>query len=125
MTKTEEFADQLVKLTVTELKDLETVLKEKYGLTIAQATIAQEVIAPIEAVKEKTSFNAILTKVSEETKEKLSSVKEINRITAVGLKAAMEISKNLPFKLKENVSKVEAEGVKNIFAALNATVEIE
>lgn len=102
------------------------VLKDKYGLEEPVAVIAT---APIveEAVKvvEKTEFKVVLVKASEETKEKLNAVKVVNRLLGVGLKEAMELTKNPPVILNEKASKEEAEAIRSEFAALNAVVELQ
>jgi ribosomal protein L7/L12 len=121
----EQHADELVKLSVTDLIELKKVLKDKYGLEINEA-LSVALKEEIEEVKEeKTSFKVSLTKVSEETSKKLNAVKEVNRILNVGLKQAMEMVKtSLPVVLNENASNIEAQEIKTTFAAFEAEVEL-
>lgn len=119
------FADDLVSLNVTELQQLKKVLKDKYGLEETIAVAAAPVVAEVAKVEEQTDFKVLLTKVSEVTTEKLSAVKIVNRILAVGLKSAMDLCKEPPVVLKEKASKEEAESIKAEFAALNAIVELK
>lgn len=123
MTPIEILADSLVKLNVTELQELKKVLKDKYGLEEAIPIIATPTIQATK-VEEKTIFDVLLKSVSTVTTEKLTAVKIVNKLTQVGLKIAMEMTKSLPVKLKEKVSKEEAEAIKAEFAILNCEVEL-
>jgi ribosomal protein L7/L12 len=122
MTKVETLVDELVALSVVELLEFKKILKDKYNLEESIAVVAAPIIEP-EKVEEKTSFDVILTKIGEGG-DKLSAVKIINNATKIGLKPAMDLTKNLPATLLKGVSKIEAETIKNELSALNATIEI-
>jgi large subunit ribosomal protein L7/L12 len=123
MDKINKLVDELVNLTVVELLEFKKVLKEKYGLEeTVIATVAPAAAEP-EKVEEKTSFNVYLIAV-EDGGNKLSAIKELNRITGLGLKASKDLTMNLPTLLKENATKAEAEEFKNTLAPFNAIVEL-
>jgi ribosomal protein L7/L12 len=125
MKHVEELADKLVSLDVKELQHLKGYLKSQYGLeetvpiAVAQPTVIEE-----KKVVEKAEFDIILTKIGEGT-DKLNSVKEINKLTGVGLKPAMDLTKVLPSVLKEKVARATAEEFKSTMEALNANIELK
>lgn len=121
----EKFADDLVSLDVKQLQTLKKVLKDKYGLeeTIPVAAPAAVKEEPVKIV-EKSHVNINLTKVSEVVSEKLNAVKVINRLINVGLKPAMDLTKQLPSLISENVVRADAEQFKTEMAALNCEVEL-
>ena len=119
------FAEQLVNLTVKEVNELSTILKEEYGIEPAAAAVA--IAGPAaggaaEAVEEKTSFDVIL---KEAGAEKLKVVKLVKELTSLGLKEAKDIVDAAPKPIKEGVSKDEAEALKNQLEEAGAKVEIK
>ena len=121
-------AEQLVNLTVKEVNELATILKEEYGIEPAAAAVA--VAAPAaggaaaEAVEEKTSFDVILKGVPDATK-KLGVVKAVKDMASLGLKESKELVDNAPKPVKEGVSKDEAESLKKALEEAGAEVEIK
>ena len=106
------FAEQLVNLTVKEVNELATILKEDYGIEPAAAAVA--VAAPAAggaaaAAEEKTSFDVILKSAGA---QKLGVVKLVKELTSLGLKEAKELVDAAPKTIKEGVSKDEANALK-------------
>ena len=119
------FAEQLVNLTVKEVNELATILKEEYGIEPAAA--AAVVAAPAAgdaapAVEEKTSFDVILKSAGA---QKLGVVKLVKDLTSLGLKEAKELVDAAPKAIKEGVSKEEANALKAQLEGAGAEVEIK
>jgi large subunit ribosomal protein L7/L12 len=120
------FAEQLVNLTVKEVNELATILKDEYGIEPAAAAPVmvaaggggEEAAAPVE----KTSFDVILKSGGA---AKLQVVKLVKDLTGLGLKEAKELVDAAPKALKEGVSKDEAEGLKKSLEEAGAEVEIK
>ena len=121
------FAEQLVNLTVKEVNELATILKEEYGIEPAAAAVA--VAAPAAggaaaAAEEKTSFDVILKGVPDMTK-KLAVVKAVKDMASLGLKESKELVDNAPKPVKEGISKDEAESLKKALEEAGAEVEVK
>ena len=119
------FAEQLVNLTVKEVNELATILKEEYGIEPAAAAVA--VAAPAAggaaaAAEEKTSFDVILKSAGA---QKLAVVKLVKELTSLGLKEAKELVDAAPKPLKEGVSKDEANALKAQLEEAGAEVEVK
>lgn len=116
-------AEQLVNLTVKEVKELADVLKDEYGIEPAAAAVVAGPVAGGEAAaEEQTEFDVILKTVGG---SKLQVVKLVKELAGVGLKDAKEIVDSAPKALKEKVSKEEAEALKAQLEELGAEVEIK
>ncbi|MBQ2511473.1 MAG: 50S ribosomal protein L7/L12 [Bacteroidales bacterium] len=119
-------AEELVNLTVKEVKELADILKEEYGIEPAAAAVA--VAAPAAgaaaAAEEKTSFDVILKGVPDQTK-KLGVVKAVKDMASLGLKESKELVDNAPKPVKEGVSKDEAESLKKALEEAGAEIEIK
>ena len=119
------FAEQLVNLTVKEVNELATILKEEYGIEPAAAAVA--VAAPAAggataAAEEKTSFDVILKNAGA---QKLAVVKLVKELTSLGLKEAKELVDAAPKAIKEGVSKDEANALKAQLEEAGAEVEVK
>ena len=119
------FAEQLVNLTVKEVNELATILKEEYGIEPAAAAVA--VAAPAAAgaaaaAEEKTSFDVILKNAGA---QKLAVVKLVKELTSLGLKEAKELVDAAPKPIKEGVSKDEANALKAHLEEAGAEVEVK
>ena len=110
-------AEQLVNLTVKEVNELSTILKDDYGIEAAAA-----VAAAAEAVVEKTEFDVILQSAGA---AKLTVVKEVKNILGLGLKEAKDMVDGAPATLKTGVSKDEAATIKAALEAAGATIEVK
>ena len=119
-------AEELVNLTVKEVKELADVLKEEYGIEPAAAAVAVAAgpAAAGAAAEEKTSFDVILKGVPDQTK-KLGVVKAVKDMASLGLKESKELVDNAPKPVKEGVSKDEAESLKKALEEAGAEVEIK
>lgn len=118
------FAEQLVNLTVKEVNELATILKEEYGIEPAAAAVAiaaGPAAGAGEAAEEKTEFDVILKNAGA---SKLAVVKLVKELTGLGLKEAKDIVDGAPSALKEGVSKDEAEGLKKSLEEAGAEVEL-
>jgi len=121
------FADQLVNLTVKEVNELATILKEEYGIEPAAAA-APVVVAGGGAgaaeggAEEKSSFDVILKSPGG---AKLAIVKLVKELTGLGLKEAKDLVDSAPKAVKEGVAKDEAEGLKKQLEEAGAEVELK
>lgn len=118
------FAEQLVNLTVKEVNELAQILKEEYGIEPAAAAVAVAAgpAAAGEAAAEKTEFDVILKNAGA---NKLAVVKLVKDLTGQGLKEAKELVDGAPSKLKEGVSKEEAESLKKSLEEAGAEVQLK
>ncbi|MFA6199433.1 MAG: 50S ribosomal protein L7/L12 [Bacteroidales bacterium] len=118
------FAEQLVNLTVKEVKELADILKDEYGIEPAVAAVAAAAgpVAAVAAEEEKTSFDVILI---ESGASKLNVVKLVKDLCSLGLKEAKELVDAAPKPLKEGISKDEAEALKAQLEEAGAKVEIK
>ncbi|MBR2233632.1 MAG: 50S ribosomal protein L7/L12 [Prevotella sp.] len=118
-------AEQLVNLTVKEVNELATVLKDEYGIEPAAAAVAVAAgpaAGPAEAVEEKTSFDVVLKSVGA---AKLQVVKAVKEACGLGLKEAKDLVDGAPATIKEGLSKDEAENLKKAIEAAGAEVELK
>ncbi len=124
MADVKKLAEELVNLTVKEVNELATILKDEYGIEPAAAAVA--VAAPAagagEAVAEKTSFDVILKSAGA---AKLQVVKAVKEAAGLGLKEAKELVDAAPKAIKEGVSKDEAEQLKAALEEAGAEVELK
>ena len=123
MADLKDFAEQLVNLTVKEVNELATILKDEYGIEPAAAAVA--VAGPAaggEAAEEQTEFDVILKAAGS---SKLAVVKLVKEVTGLGLKEAKGIVDSAPAPIKEGVSKDEAEGLQKSLEEAGAEVELK
>ncbi len=120
------FAEQLVNLTVKEVNELATILKDEYGIEPAAAAVAMAGPAAggdaAGGGDEQTEFDVILTSAGA---SKLAVVKLVKEMTGLGLKEAKELVDGAPKPLKEGVSKDEAEAFKTQLSEAGAEVEVK
>ncbi len=120
------FAEQLVNLTVKEVNELATILKDEYGIEpAAAAPIAVAAAAGDgagDAAEEKTQFDVILKAAGP---SKLAVVKLVKELTSLGLKESKELVDAAPKAIKEGVTKDEAESLKKQLDEAGAEVEIK
>ena len=117
-------AEELVNLTVKEVTELATILKDEHGIEPAAAAVA--VAAPGagagEASEEQTEFDVILKAAGG---SKLAVVKLVKELTGLGLKEAKELVDGAPKAIKEGVAKDEAESLKTALEEAGAEVEVK
>ena len=116
-------AEELVNLTVKEVNELATILKDEYGFEPAAAAVAVAAgpAAGAAAAEEKTSFDVVLKSAGA---AKLQVVKAVKEHCGLGLKEAKDIVDGAPSKVKEGVAKEEAEALKKALEEAGAEVEL-
>ena len=125
MADLKQIAETLVNLTVKEVSELATIMKDEYGIEPAGAAVA--VAGPAggaggDAAEEKTEFDVVLNAGGP---SKLAVVKLVKELTGKGLKESKDLVDNAPTTLKEGVAKDEAEGLKKSLEEAGAEVEIK
>lgn len=116
-------AEDLVNLTVKQVNELATILKDDYGIEPAAAAVVMAGPgAGAAAAEEQTSFDVILADAGP---NKLAIVKLVKDLTGLGLKEAKDVVDKAPSPLKEGVSKDEANGLKTQLEEAGAKVEIK
>ena len=125
MADLKKLAEELVNLTVKDVKELADILKEEYGIEPAAAAVA--VAAPAAggegaAAAEQTEFDVILKSGGQ---SRLAVVKLVKELTGLGLKEAKELVDKAPAPLKEKVSKEEANSLKTQLEEAGAEVELK
>lgn len=124
MADIKKLAEELVKLTVLEVNELKTILKDEYGIEPAAAAVAVAA-APAEgaaaADEGKSEFNVVLKDAGA---QKIAVIKAVKEATGLGLGEAKAIVDGAPATVKENVKKDEAEALKKTLEEAGATVEL-
>ncbi|MCA6435722.1 MAG: 50S ribosomal protein L7/L12 [Bacteroidota bacterium] len=117
-------AEQLVGLTVKEVQDLATLLKDEYGIEPAAAAVVVSGggAGAGDAAAAKTSFDIILTEAGA---AKLGVVKVVKDLTGLGLKEAKDLVDGAPKPVKEGIGKEEAEAIKKALEEAGAKAEIK
>ena len=119
------FAEQLVNLTVKEVNELASILKNEYGISPAAAVAVAGPVAgggDIAEVEEQTEFTVILKSAG---LSKLAVVKLVKELTGLGLKEAKGVVDSAPAPVKEGVTKDEAESLKVALEEAGAEVELK
>ena len=123
MADLKQFAEQLVNMTVKEVNDLATILKDEYGIEPAAAAV---VVAAgggdAVAAEEQSEFTVVL---KEAGASKLAVVKAVKELTGLGLKEAKDLVDGAPSNIKEGITKAEAEGLKKSLEEAGAVVELK
>jgi len=128
MAQIEKMMDEIKGLTVLELNQLVQALEEEFGVSAAAAApvmmagLVPGAAAPGEAAEEQTEFDVMLNSIGD---KKINVIKAVREVTTLGLKEAKELVESAPTKVKEGVSKDEAESVKAKFEDAGAQVEIK
>jgi large subunit ribosomal protein L7/L12 len=123
MADLKKFAETLVGLTVLEVNELKTILKDEYNIEPAAAAVAVAGPAADAAPAEdaKSDFNIIL---KEAGAQKVAVIKAVKDITGLGLGEAKALVDNVPSTIKEKAPKEEAEAAKKQLEEAGATVEL-
>lgn len=117
-------AEELVNLTVKEVNELATILKDEYGIEPAAAAVAVAAgpaAGGAAAAEEKTAFDVVLKSAGS---AKLQVVKAVKEACGLGLKEAKDLVDGAPSKLKEGVAKEEADALKKALEEAGAEVEL-
>ena len=122
----DEILDAIGNMTVIELADMVEAFKEKFNVTVAAAPVAA---APGAAggeaageAEEKTEFTVVLKDIGS---KKIQVIKAVREMTSLGLKEAKELVDSAPSNVKEDISKDEAESIKQKLEEQGATVELK
>ncbi|MEP4533519.1 MAG: 50S ribosomal protein L7/L12 [Cyclobacteriaceae bacterium] len=126
MADLKDFAEQLVNLSVKEVNELATILKDEYGIEPAAAGAVMVAGGAAdgggEAAEEKSAFDVELKSAGA---AKLAVVKLVKELTGLGLKEAKEMVDSAPSVVKEGVAKDEAEALKKQLEEAGAEVELK
>ena len=123
MSDLKNLAETLVNLTVKDVNELATILKDEYGIEPAAAAVMVSGGAGAgEAAEEKTEFDVILKAAGA---SKLAIVKLVKDLTGAGLKDAKDMVDGAPAAIKQGISKDEAEALKKQLEEAGAEVELK
>ncbi len=114
--------EELKGLSLLELNDLVKAVEEEFGVSAAPVAVAGAVGAAAPAEEEKTEFDVVLKSFGA---SKLNVIKVVREITGLGLKEAKDMVESAPAKLKEGVSKEDADSMKAKLEEAGAEVEIK
>ena len=120
--KTMAILDEIKALTILELADLVKAIEEEFGVSAAPVAVAGGAVTTADPVEEKTEFDVVMTSFGA---KKLDVIKVVREITGLGLKEAKDMVEGVPSKIKEGVSKEDAEALKTKLTAAGATVEVK
>lgn len=121
----EDFIKQIDELSVLELNNLVKALEDHYGVSAAAAAMPVAVAAAgaaAPAAEEKTEFDVVLTDAGS---NKINVIKAVREVTSLGLKEAKDLVESAPQKIKEGISKADADAIKKKFEEAGAKVEIK
>jgi large subunit ribosomal protein L7/L12 len=123
MADLKKLAEEIVGLTLLQAQELKTILKDEYGIEPAAggAVMMAGPAAAAEAAEEQTEFDVVLTDAGP---NKINVIKEVRGITGLGLKEAKDLVE-AGGKVKEGVSKADAEGLKKKLEEAGAKVELK
>ena len=118
----EQLMDAVAGMTVLELADLIKQMEEKFGVSAAAVAVAGPAAGGVAAAAEQTEFDVILMGPGD---NKVSVIKAVRAITALGLKEAKDLVDSAPKAVKEGVSKADADAVAKQLIEAGATVEVK
>ena len=122
MEKINNILEEIKSLTILELAELVKAVEAEFGVSAAAPVGVAVAAAPAAAAEEKTEFDVILASFGA---KKLDVIKAVRSITGLGLKEAKDMVEGVPSKVKEGISKDDAEKVKAELEAAGATVELK
>lgn len=118
----EQLMDAVAGMTVLQLADLIKQMEEKFGVSAAAVAVAGPAAGGVAAAVEQTEFDVILTGPGD---NKVSVIKAVRAITALGLKEAKDLVDGAPKAVKEGVSKADADAIAKQLIEAGATVEVK
>ena len=121
---TQEFIEEIKKLSVLELNELVKACEEEFGVSAAAGVVVAAAAGGDAAAggEEKTDFNVELTEVGS---EKVKVIKVVRELTGLGLKEAKDLVDGAPKMVKENAAKAEADDIKAKLEAEGAKVTLK
>ena len=117
-------AEELVKLTVLEVNELKTILKDEYGIEPAAAAVAVAAGPAADsgaAAEEKSEYNVVLKDAGA---QKIAVIKAVKEATGLGLGEAKDLVDGAPATVKATLAQEEAETIKKALEDAGATVEL-
>jgi len=121
--KKDEIIKAIGQMNVLELSNLVKELREEFGIeALATPIVAQASGTPEKEEEEKTEFDVILSQIGS---KKIQVIKEVRKLTSLGLKEAKDLVEQAPKPIGENVAKEEALKIKETLEAVGAKVEIK
>jgi large subunit ribosomal protein L7/L12 len=122
--QTKDLGDKIVELTLKQAKELSDYLEQVHGIKAAAggAVMVAAPAAAAEVKPEKTEFDVLLEGYGD---KKIGVIKEVRAATGLGLKEAKDLVEGVPAKVKEGISKEDAEKLKAQLEAAGATVSIK
>ena len=114
--------EEIKGLSVLELSELVHALEETFGVSAAAVAAGPAAGAAAPVAEEKTEFDVVMTAFGA---EKIKVIKEVRGITGLGLAEAKGLVEGVPAKIKEGISKEDAEAIKAQLEAVGATIEIK
>jgi large subunit ribosomal protein L7/L12 len=126
MAQIQQFVEQIKVMTVLELNELVKALETEFGVSAAAAAMPMAAAGgpaagAAEQVEEKTEFDVILEDAGD---KKINVIKVVREVTSLGLKEAKDLVESAPAKVKEGVSKQEAEEIKKKFTEAGAKAKV-
>jgi len=122
----EDFIKQIDEMSVLELNNLVKALENHYGVSAAAAAVPMMAgagaAAAAPAAEEQTEFDVVLEAAGA---NKINVIKVVREVTSLGLKEAKDLVEGAPQKVKEGISKADAEAIKKKFEEVGATVAIK
>ncbi|WP_027939733.1 50S ribosomal protein L7/L12 [Anaerobiospirillum succiniciproducens] len=118
----DDIINAIAEMSVMEVVELVKAMEEKFGVSAAAAVVAGPAAGGAAAADEKTEFDVTLKDVGG---NKIAVIKAVRGATGLGLKEAKDLVESAPAKIKEGVSKEDAEALKKAFEEAGATVTIE
>lgn len=118
----DEIINAIAEMSVMEVVELVKAMEEKFGVSAAAAVVAGPAAGGAAAAEEKTEFDVTLKEVGA---NKIAVIKAVRGATGLGLKEAKDLVESAPAKIKEAISKEDAEALKKTFEEAGATVVIE
>jgi large subunit ribosomal protein L7/L12 len=128
MAEIQAMIEEIKGMTVLELNELVKALEDEFGVSAAAAAAPVMMAGAVpgaaggEPVEEQTEFDVMLNSIGD---KKINVIKAVREVTSLGLKEAKELVESAPAKIKEGVSKDEAEAIKKKFEEAGAQVEIK
>lgn len=120
-TDIKKLAEELVNMTVLEVNELKTLLKDEYGIEPAAAVVAVAGGAEASADEGKSEYDVVLKDAGA---QKIAVIKAVKEATGLGLGEAKAIVDGAPATVKEKVAKADAEAMKKALEEAGATVEL-
>lgn len=117
----EDILNAISKMNVMDVCELVKMMEKKFGVSAQNSVVIPNANAA-QKVEEKNEFDVILTEMG---KKKISVIKAVRSAIGLGLKEAKDAVESVPFKIKESVSKEEANKLKNILEEAGGKVELK